>query len=176
MLSFCLIFHQFQSGVASKGVSHMTILFAMVWKYVGNPVTFPANIYLFKMNNRNTRKRCEICSKLTIKTPKRRHWTYYTPFSGIIDSEQVNVSRVNDSHPTKINRSLPLNQSFNEYKNTLSLRYPRECYETDFYRPRRDLFKVNIKYQNKVWNIFKINNKEPRTRSFFPFPFFQEHF
>ena len=29
----------------------------------------PANIYLFKLNNRNTRKRCEICSKLTIKTP-----------------------------------------------------------------------------------------------------------
>ena len=32
---------------------------------------FPANIYLFKFNNRNTRKRCEICSKLTIKTPER---------------------------------------------------------------------------------------------------------
>ena len=29
-------------------------------------------IYLFKDNNRNTRKRCEICSKLTIKTPERR--------------------------------------------------------------------------------------------------------
>ena len=25
-------------------------------------------------NNRNTRTRCEICSKLTIKTPKQRHW------------------------------------------------------------------------------------------------------
>ena len=35
--------------------------------------SFPANIYLFKVNNRNTRKRCEICSKLTIKTPERRH-------------------------------------------------------------------------------------------------------
>ena len=28
-----------------------------------------ADIYLFKVNNRNTRKRCEIGSKLTIKTP-----------------------------------------------------------------------------------------------------------
>ena len=27
----------------------------------------PANIYLFKVNNRNTRKMCEICSKLPIK-------------------------------------------------------------------------------------------------------------
>ena len=27
----------------------------------------PAGIYLLKVNNRNTRTRCEICSKLTIK-------------------------------------------------------------------------------------------------------------
>ena len=29
---------------------------------------------MFKVNNRNTRTRCEICSKLTIKIPERRHW------------------------------------------------------------------------------------------------------
>ena len=29
---------------------------------------------MFKVNNRNTRKRHEICSKLTIKTTKRRKW------------------------------------------------------------------------------------------------------
>ena len=34
----------------------------------------PANIYSFKVNNKTTRKRCEICSELTIKTPKRRQW------------------------------------------------------------------------------------------------------
>ena len=34
---------------------------------------FPADIYLLKVNNRNNRKRCEICSKLTIQTPERRH-------------------------------------------------------------------------------------------------------
>ena len=34
----------------------------------------PAGIYLLKVNNRNTRARCEICSKLTINTPERRHW------------------------------------------------------------------------------------------------------
>ena len=33
----------------------------------------PAGIYLLKVNNRNTRTRCVICSKLTIKTPERRH-------------------------------------------------------------------------------------------------------
>ena len=30
--------------------------------------TFAASIYLFKFNNKNTRKRCGISSKLTIKT------------------------------------------------------------------------------------------------------------
>ena len=34
----------------------------------------PIYIYLFKFNNRNTRKRCEIFSKLTIKTPWWPHW------------------------------------------------------------------------------------------------------
>ena len=29
----------------------------------------PSQIYLLKVNNRNTRTKCEICSKLTTKTP-----------------------------------------------------------------------------------------------------------
>ena len=58
------------------------------------------NIYLFWINNRNTRKKCEICSRLTIKKPERmsltslfcRHcwlWTYLTlSFSvSIVDFE-----------------------------------------------------------------------------------------
>ena len=32
----------------------------------------PAGFYLLKVNNRNTRARCEVCSTLTIKTPERR--------------------------------------------------------------------------------------------------------
>ena len=35
---------------------------------------YPANKYLFKINNRNTRKRCEICSKLN-KNTKRRYFS-----------------------------------------------------------------------------------------------------
>ena len=34
---------------------------------------YPAGIYLPKVNKRNSRTRCEICSKLTIKIPERRH-------------------------------------------------------------------------------------------------------
>ena len=35
---------------------------------------YPAGIYLLKVNNKNTRTRYEICSKLTIKTSERRQW------------------------------------------------------------------------------------------------------
>ena len=34
---------------------------------------YPTNTYLLNVNNKNTRKRCEICSKLTITTPERSH-------------------------------------------------------------------------------------------------------
>ena len=34
---------------------------------------YPVGIYLLKVNTRNTRIRCEICSKLTIKTLERRY-------------------------------------------------------------------------------------------------------
>ena len=37
----------------------------------------PANINLFKFSNRNTRKRYEIWSKLTIKTPEWYHWHHW---------------------------------------------------------------------------------------------------
>ena len=34
----------------------------------------PAGNYMFKVNNRNTKTRYEISSKLTIKTPEQYHW------------------------------------------------------------------------------------------------------
>ena len=37
---------------------------------------YPANKYMFKVNNRNIRARGEICSKLTIKTQVRRQRHY----------------------------------------------------------------------------------------------------
>ena len=46
---------------------------------------------MFTVNNRNTRTRCKIWSKLTIKTSERR---YFTPCSTvfIVNFEQVNTS------------------------------------------------------------------------------------
>ena len=34
----------------------------------------PVGSYMVNVNIRSTRARCEICSKLTIKTPEQRHW------------------------------------------------------------------------------------------------------
>ena len=61
----------------------------------------PANVYLFKINSRNTRKKCKICSKLTSWRHSRcsgvfvvnfEH-NYFTPFSrvSIVVFEQENV-------------------------------------------------------------------------------------
>ena len=53
----------------------------------------PAGNYLLKVNNRNTRKRCEICSKLTIKTPERRHWRWHSlPWAGKFDRPKCIVT------------------------------------------------------------------------------------
>ena len=50
-------------------------------------IHFPAGIYLLKVSNRHTRKRCEICSKLTIKTSERCQWRRSGVF--IVDLERI---------------------------------------------------------------------------------------
>ena len=42
--------------------------------------SFPANIYLFKVNNRSIRKKSEIRSKLTINATERRQWRCFGVF------------------------------------------------------------------------------------------------
>ena len=49
-----------------------------------------AGIYLLKVNDRNTSARCEICSKLTIKIPERRHWRR----SGVFIVNFENISQL----------------------------------------------------------------------------------
>ena len=53
----------------------------------------PADNYMFKINNENTRTRCEICSKLTIKKPERRPLNIFTPCSSvsIVNLKQLNT-------------------------------------------------------------------------------------
>ena len=47
----------------------------------------PVGNYVFKINNRNTRTRSEICSKLTIKIPESRHWRRSSDF--IVNFEHI---------------------------------------------------------------------------------------
>ena len=60
---------------------------------------------MFKVNNRNTRTRCEICSKFTIKTPERRHCSSVF----IVNFDQINTGwnlytvRIKVSHPVSNN-------------------------------------------------------------------------
>ena len=48
-----------------------------------------ANIYLFKFNNRNTRKRCETCSKVAIKTTEWHQWHHSGVF--IVNFEHISL-------------------------------------------------------------------------------------
>ena len=50
-------------------------------------VNNPVDIYLLNVNNRTTRTRCEICSKLTINTPERRQW--HRPGLFIVNFEYI---------------------------------------------------------------------------------------
>ena len=52
-------------------------------------VPIPANKYMLKVHNKNTRKRCEICSKFTIKTPERLHWLRSGVF--IVNFERISI-------------------------------------------------------------------------------------
>ena len=58
------------NGLISICVARITITTITII----TPSEFPGGNYMFKVNNRNTRTRREICSKLTIKTIERRHW------------------------------------------------------------------------------------------------------
>ena len=64
-------------------------VFAIPQKVLQMPLN-PANINLFKVNKRNTRKRREIYLKLIIKTPERRHWSH----SGVFIVNFKNISHL----------------------------------------------------------------------------------
>ena len=49
---------------------------------------------MFKVNNRNTCKRCKICSKLTIKTTERRQLLTHCSSVSLVNFEQVNAGWV----------------------------------------------------------------------------------
>ena len=63
------------------------VMVIFLWNLLKYWRDIPVNIYLFKVNNRNTRKRCKISSKLTIKIPERGHWRHTVVF--IVNFEHI---------------------------------------------------------------------------------------
>ena len=67
-----------------------TSIFLIQKSLIINSQTYniPAAIYLLKVNNRNIRASCEICSKLPIKTPER----HQSRRSGVFIAKFENIS------------------------------------------------------------------------------------
>ena len=72
IIEYFTIFSLFFLLYSNHFVICCTVFFFLIFRFVS--CKSPANIYSLKFNNINTRRRCVICSKLTIKTPKRRCW------------------------------------------------------------------------------------------------------
>ena len=68
------IFSTFNERYSGKFQGHRMSLACVTKKWFQN--TNLMAIYLFNVNNRGTRTRCEVCSKLTIQS-KRTFWSLY---------------------------------------------------------------------------------------------------
>ena len=73
-----------------KSTTHFGIAFSMFKKQkhlASGFDCFPASNYMIKVDNTNTRRRCEICSKLySWSSPKQHHWCHSSVF---VTSEQI---------------------------------------------------------------------------------------
>ena len=78
---------------------------------------------VFTYSKLNTRTRCKICSKLTIKTPERRHWRRSSVF--IVNFEDI-------SHLVLVLLLATLNMEFPEGKGLELVSLP--CFVHDFWR------------------------------------------
>ena len=77
--------HYFDSIKVAYSFSPVTSLYG---KSSGSYSSFPAGIYLFKVNNGNTKTKCEIFAELTIKTPPEwRQWSRSGDF--IVNFEHI---------------------------------------------------------------------------------------
>ena len=91
----------------------------------------PADIYLLKVNKKRTKARCEICSKLTIKTPERRRRR-----SGVFI---VNFKRI--SHLAPVFLLLTLNIKFPAGKFSLDFFFFPFSWEPYFMKTRWNIIK-----------------------------------
>ena len=84
---FCFVIVHWNSNI----LFIYTFRYLLMNKFMMWSIVYTANVYLFKINNKNTRERCEISSKLKIKKTRttsltsfwcfyRYLWKFFTPF------------------------------------------------------------------------------------------------
>ena len=84
--------HKFKSSLQNLTMQAVTRLIICHRHYTNLLRHNPASTCLLKVNNTNTRTKCEICSKLTIKTPELHHCSSVPCSSvSIVNFEQVNA-------------------------------------------------------------------------------------
>ena len=91
---------------------------------------------MFKVNNINSRKRCEICSNLTTKIPGRRHWRCTGVF--IVNFEHVSYL-------------------------FLVFLLLFEMLSGKLLDKQTHAQSKQYKHYKKVWNTFKVNDKDTKT-------------
>ena len=74
---------------------NITFVLPLKFRLVTNLDSNPADIYLFKVKNGDSRTICEICSKLIIKITERRYW----PHPGVFIFNFEQISQINQLFP-----------------------------------------------------------------------------
>ena len=123
------------------------------WSYT----FFPAGIYLFKVNNRNTKAICEICSKLTIKTKRTTSMTLIFCLYLLLTMNRFNRLFWCFSVLT-LNKWMPVGMFLEVALRPFLPVWNRSSPSTI---PRRNLLVQSQlwKHQSNVWNLFKVKNK-----------------
>ena len=152
------------------------------------PKGYSAGNYLFKVINRNTRTKCEICLKLTMKTPKRRCWRRFGVFNvnyedishlcssvSIANFEQVNTGWVVFSRIKIWFSSVFGPTNFHDDSHNDTLRWSCRVYVFRWVNRKdpegRNIFSGgflgldNIGNNPANINLFKVNNRKIRKRS-----------
>ena len=117
LLSFCFKSNIFKNIYFGK----------LIWRSTRDSIlSSPVGIYMLKVNNRNTRTRCKICSKLTIKTlmsSVKKMWSKFPKFhrkTTVLKSFSTKVAGLQACNFTKRR----LQYKFLHLKFTIFLRTP----------------------------------------------------
>ena len=99
-----------QCKTLSKNVFRWYKSRTLAWNWLNKVLV---SNYLFKFSNKNTEKRCDICSKLTIKSPEQRQWR--GPGAFIVNFELNNAVNFKTSYQTNRIKRCKINNSFSEW-------------------------------------------------------------